>query len=204
MNFIDFKKIFEKAGIFSMNNIKNIFPDFYSQYLTNWQKKGYVIKLRNGWYCFDEFFQRPFALWQTANLIYSPSYISLESALSFYELLPERVMSTTSVSTNKTNEFDTNKGRFSYCSISKDLFFGYTLHRFSDSPDTAIMIAEPEKAILDFLYLKRSYNSHDEIRELRFNEIILKKDIAKVKLNKYLKKYNNKRLEKRINLLFSD
>jgi predicted transcriptional regulator of viral defense system len=202
MNFIHFKGIFEKAGIFSVNNIKTVFPDFYNQYLTNWQKKGYIIKLRNGWYCFTEFLNRPYALWQTANLLYSPSYISMESALFFYELLPEGVFSTTSVSTNKTNEFDTNTGRFYYYTIKRNLFFGYTYYKPSDSSSAAIMIAEPEKAILDFFYLKRGYNSYAQIKELRFNGIVLIKDIDKKKLYKYLKKYNNKALVQRINLLY--
>ena len=126
----------------------------------------------------------------------------MESALFFYELLPEGVFNTTSVSTNKTNEFDIGAGRYYYCTVKRDLFFGYMYYKLSDNADTAIMIAEPEKAILDFLYLKTWYNSYKELSELRFIGIVLTKDIDKEKLYKYLEKYNNKALEKRIDLLY--
>ncbi|MBI4648314.1 MAG: hypothetical protein HY738_17450 [Bacteroidia bacterium] len=204
MNFIKFKETFDKAGIFSINNVKSIFPEFHNQYFCSWQDKKYIIKLRNGWYCFPEFLKLPYSAWQTANLIYSPSYISLESALSFYELIPEGIFCVTSVSTNKTTEFETKAGRFHYNALKKDLFFGYTYYKYSDNTNTMIMIAEPEKAILDFLYLKTWYNSPDKIKELRFNEIELIRNIEKNKVYTYLEKFDNKELEKRIDLLFKN
>lgn len=201
MIFIKFKDTFEKAGIFSVNNIKSVFSGFYPQYLTHWQAKGYIIKLRNGWYCFPEFLKRKYALWQTANLIYYPSYISLESALFYYELLPEAVFGATSISTNKTYKFDTPAGRFTYGHVKRNLFFGYHYHTSSDN-GISTLIAEPEKALLDFFYLNPWYDSEIKLYELRFNKIVLRKDVVKEKLYTYLKKYNNPTLEKKINLLY--
>ncbi|GAH77038.1 unnamed protein product, partial [marine sediment metagenome] len=70
--------------------------------------------------------------WLAANLIYQPSYISLHTALSFYNLIPEAVYTTTSITTKKTNLFNTHIGNFSYNTVKKAVFgFGHKLLDFN-------------------------------------------------------------------------
>ena len=80
--------------------------------LVRWQEKGYILKLRNRWYAFNDAESSENMEWLAANLIYSPSYISLHTALSWYNLIPEMIATTTSVTTRKTNKFSTPLGIF--------------------------------------------------------------------------------------------
>ena len=64
-------------------------------------------------------------LFMLANRIYQPSYISRESALAHYLVIPESVLGVTSVSSRKTRQFETQWGRLTYRSIKPGLMFGY-------------------------------------------------------------------------------
>jgi predicted transcriptional regulator of viral defense system len=59
-------------------------PDFNSNNLTRWVKRGLLVKLRNGFYAFSEYFEKPGFSLYISNRIYKPSYISLHTALAFY------------------------------------------------------------------------------------------------------------------------
>jgi predicted transcriptional regulator of viral defense system len=89
--------------------------------LVRWQEKEYIMKLRNRWYAFNDAESSENMEWLAANLIYSPSYISLHTALSWYNLIPEMIATTTSVTTRKTNHFSTPLGYFDY-HIKPELF----------------------------------------------------------------------------------
>jgi hypothetical protein len=85
-----------------------------------------------------------------ANLLYGPSYISMDYALSFYGLIPERVYEVTSMTTKLHKEYETPFGRFSYIKSSKFLYpIGITSAQNSDS--SMYMIATKEKALCDKL-----------------------------------------------------
>ncbi len=83
---------------------------------------------------------------EIANFLYQPSYVSLESALSFYGILSQFTRTTTSVSPKKTKKITTAKQEFAYSQIKSDLFWGY-------EKQNDFLIAKPEKALLDSLYL---------------------------------------------------
>ncbi|MCJ7715734.1 MAG: hypothetical protein MUO54_04345, partial [Anaerolineales bacterium] len=89
-------------GIFSLADIEILYPGLDSRRLFEWKSKKYIIKLRNGWYCLPDFLEENFSTWIIANLVHEPSYISLESALSYYNVIPEGVYMTTSVTTNRS------------------------------------------------------------------------------------------------------
>ena len=137
-------------------------------------------------------------LFFVANKIYSPSYISLESALAFHGLIPEGVYTITSVTSLKTNNFKTSRAEFVYHKIKPSLVFGYELISFGNKPTK---IADAAKAILDFLYINSHINSQEAIEELRFNKEVFKKLVSKKKLKVYLAIYENKTLEQKIKLL---
>lgn len=173
-------------------------PSFDSKNLIYWQNKSYINKIINRWYYFTDCTITENLLFFTASSIYNPSYISLESALSYYQIIPEGVYSTTSISTKKTMEFQTPLGVFSYRHVKPSLFFGYQLIPWQDRN---IKIAELEKTILDYLYLNEKINNADAFSALRWNKNTLTEKLNIKKLKSYLKTYNNKALEQRINLL---
>lgn len=85
-----------------------------------------------------------------AKEIYSPSYVSLEYALSIYGLIPERVVDVTSVTTKKPIEFKNKLGVFIYQHIKENCFTGFI--EKEDENGLVYFIATPEKAVADFLY----------------------------------------------------
>ena len=166
VNFLLFKSTFKDFPVFSTSEIGKYFPDFDAKNLVRWQEKGYLLKVRNKWYCFADYPWDERQLYWVANRIYSPSYISLESALSFYGLIPEGVFTFQSVSTLKTNAFQTPLGHFSYASVKPDWYFGY---RMKPVGRLYFAIADPAKALLDLLYLRPELHSEVQFEALRLN-----------------------------------
>ena len=197
MNYLAFEKSLRAFPVFSIKDINKKYPDFDNRRLVEWQQKSYIQKIRREYYCFQERKKDEQFLLFAANKIYSPSYVSMESALAYYNLIPEGVFLTTSISTRNTASYNTPVGNFSYNHVKPLLFFGY---RLLLNDGVAIKIAEPEKVIIDYLYLKK-LNSEDEFDALRLNEIQIKEIVDFDKLNKYQKIFNSKILDKRILLL---
>ena len=197
MNYLAFEKSLREFPVFSIKDIKKRYPDFDNRRLVEWQQKSYIQKIRREYYCFQERKKDEQFLFFAANKIYSPSYVSMESALAYYNLIPEGVFLTTSISTRNTASYNTPVGDFSYNHVKPPLLFGY---RLLQNDGVAIKMAEPEKVILDYLYLKK-LNSEDDIDALRFNEIQIKEIVDFHKLDKYQRIFNSKVLDKRIKLL---
>jgi predicted transcriptional regulator of viral defense system len=197
--FLTFKDRMQDFVVFTPHDIAKFFPNFDKKNLVNWQHKGYIHRIRNNYYCFSDIEKNEDFLFLVANSIYEPSYISLESALSFYQIIPEGVFTITSVTPLKTNIFNTQFSRFSYRSIKKNLFFGYQLinyknHRFK--------IADKEKSILDFLHLNPKVNDIAIFEDLRWNKNILL-EINQNLLSSYLKLYDSKALNHRVDLFLT-
>ncbi len=197
MNYLAFEKSLREFPVFSIKDIKKRYPDFDNRRLVEWQQKSYIQKIRREYYCFQERKKDERFLFFAANKIYSPSYVSMESALAYYNLIPEGVFLTISISTRNTASYNTHVGDFSYNHVKPLLFFGY---RLLQNDSVAIKIAEPEKVILDYLYLKK-LNSEEDIDALRFNKIQIKEIVDFHKLDKYQRIFNSKVLDKRIKLL---
>ncbi len=194
MRYIEFEKAFKNYPVFSIKDIEKRYPDYDNRRLVEWQHKGYLLKIKRGYYCFSERKKSELFLYFAANKIYSPSYISMESALAYYNLIPEGVFMTTSVTTKNTASYDTVIGNFEYRHFKPILFFGYNLLQ---ERDFTVKIAEPEKVILDYFYMN-TLNSINAIEEIRFNEILVKELINLDKLEKYRRVFNSKILDKRI------
>lgn len=187
-----FRQQFQTFPAFSLSDIRAVYPHFDTKNLVYWQRKGYIQKIRNGYYRLTEHKLLEETLFFIANKIYSPSYISLESALGYYQVIPEAVYAITSVSTLKTNHFKTDAGYFSYKHIQPRLFFGYRL-----LGQTIFKIAELEKCILDYIYLHPNLSSETDFDSLRWNRFILR-EINTPRLEIFLKQYESKALEQRI------
>jgi len=200
MNFLEFKDMMFNLACFNIHQIYAWQPDFDRNNLTRWTKKGYLIRLRQGYFAFSEYKNKPDYSLYFANRIYRPSYISLHTALAFYGMIPEAVVQITSVTSLKTASFINDFGDYSYNNIKESQMFGYTLKSMADN--RTIQFATPEKALLDLLYLYPFYNSEKELEELRLDENYLLDDLNKVLLLNYCAKFKSKALDHRVKLLF--
>jgi predicted transcriptional regulator of viral defense system len=199
MNFWQLRKQFIDLLCFNANQVYAWQADFDKNNLTRWTKQGLLVKLRNGFYSFPEHAKIPNIQYFVSNRIYCPSYISLHSALAFYDIIPEAVIKTTAVGTLKKANFENAFGQFSYQKILPELMFGYEQKSFENG--RTIFFATPEKAILDLLYLYPFYNNEQEISELRFNEDFMQDDLNTEQLNEFCDKFKSKALEKRVKIL---
>jgi predicted transcriptional regulator of viral defense system len=195
--FQQFRQQFNEFPIITLRDIQKSFPGFDSKNLINWQKKGFLIKLRNGYYLLTESKIDEFRLYQIANKLYEPSYISLESALNFYGIIPEGVYQIQSVSTLKTEKFATGVGTFNYRTIKKELYFGYSL---VTKNNCTFRMATGEKAVLDFLYLRSDIDNYLSFESLRWNRTELQQINENI-LRDYLGLYNSPKLNKKIEFL---
>jgi predicted transcriptional regulator of viral defense system len=203
---VEFQAKMKRFRVFSIGDVEKQFPSMNLMNLVRWQSKGYILKLRNKWYAFNDAESHENIEWLAANLIYAPSYISLHTALSWYNLIPEMIVLTTSVSTRKTNRFSTPIGKFDYHRIKPELFgFGYSLEDLNaysskSNKSRKIMIATPQKAILDFFYINNFYSSEKDMEDLRLNNAELTK-IVNNEFYQYLERYESRALESRIRLM---
>jgi len=130
--------------------------------LHQWARKGWLVRLKRGLY--ELAYPEPSVVpdFLVANRLYEPSYVSLETALSHYQLLPETAPQVTSVTPKATRRFRNAHGLFTYFTVRPRAFAGYTASSIQGFP---VRLAEPEKAVMDFLYacLRRG-------RPLRFEE----------------------------------
>ncbi len=197
MNFIQFKDALKDFTVFSLNDIRLIDPHFHRRRLIEWQEKEYIRKVAKGRYIFSDLKIDENVLFEIANRIYSPSYVSLESALSYYQLIPEAVYGITSVSTRRTYSFQTTLGEFTYKTIRPALFFGYEIMTFNSK---VFKIASMEKAILDFFYLHPYINSESDFTSLRFNAEVFMQIYNRKRMQGYLRKFAKKALSERISI----
>jgi predicted transcriptional regulator of viral defense system len=112
-------------------------------------RSGAIIRVKKGLYVFGPDYSRgPFSRELLANLIYGPSYVSLDYALSYYGLIPERVETVTSVTCGKNRTFLTPVGRFTYWSIPLDSYrVGIDIIQLDER--RSFLMATPEKALVD-------------------------------------------------------
>lgn len=109
-----------------------------------------------------------------ANLLFGPSYISLEYALSYYNMIPERVDIVTSVTMKKRKEYNTPLGWFIYFALNKNYYpIGLTNKKVPDG--RGFLIATPEKALLDKIYFETNIQSVKEMDAFLFENLRIDK-----------------------------
>ena len=181
------------APIFSKHEISLSGKQIYDYQLTRWVKKGYLLKLKNGIYAFNKDYEKIKGE-EVAAALYQPSYLSLESALSTYGFIPEMVYAYVSVTAKINRTFDNKFGHFIYRHVKSELFWGY---REVKTDAGRYLIAEPEKAVLDYLYLNLSkINSESDFENLRFNEDRLSETLNREKFSRYLQAFEIKKLKR--------
>ena len=132
--------------VFSTEEIKHFLNERYSapqKKLDKLVSEGYISKILKGFYTFHKTYNR----FLIANKIYSPSYISFETALSFHGLIPERVETIYSVTQNRTYNYKTYQGYYTYSSQNISLYsIGMSMERVAGY---SVLIANREKALFD-------------------------------------------------------
>ncbi len=200
MKFLELRNELKDFAIFSLNEIRTIAPNFHRRRLNEWQDKSYIKKVIRGYYIFSDLQLSEEILFKIANRIHLPSYVSLESALSYYHLIPESVYGITSISTRKTYHFKTPIGEFIFRSVKPQLFFGYYLMGYKDQ---YLKMASIEKALLDYFYLHSDIETKQDFDSLRINKEMLFEQMDEKKLMSFLGRFNQKKLTRRINTFWS-
>lgn len=180
MKFLDLQtKI--RTNLFSLSDIGKFFPDESSEVIKTqiyrFRKRSLIKKIKKGLYCFDISLVEELFL---ANLLVNPSYISLETALNYYGLIPDIPQSSTSVTVKPTKKLKTPMGEFYYHQIKPELFFGFQLIK---SKKIYLRMAKKEKALLDYIYIRKIH---------KLDDLRIKTDFVNKRLyNKYLNSYPN-------------
>ncbi|MHB8766214.1 MAG: type IV toxin-antitoxin system AbiEi family antitoxin domain-containing protein [Deferrisomatales bacterium] len=137
--------------------------------LGRWVKAGKLVQLRRGLYAVHERLRyRSPPAEKIANLLVTPSYVSLERALSVRGLIPEGVPVVQSVTTGRGGVRETALGTFEYRHVKRDWFFGYEELPPGEEP---ALVAVPEKALLDLVYLSRGPFTRQRVQELRLQDL---------------------------------
>ncbi len=144
-------------------------PDALQAQLSRWVKAGRLIKLARGKYALAPPYRRvDLPLEHVANRLMYPSYMSMESALAWYDLIPEAVAVVTSVTTARPCVLENVLGTFRYRHIRRGLFWGFASESLQGQE---CVIALPEKAILDLFYFRSGVATAEEIQEMRFQNL---------------------------------
>ncbi len=144
--------------------------DSKRSYLKRACKTGELIRVKNGLYLKGKEQRKgSYSAFAVANHISTPSYVSLESALSFYGLIPEAVYITTSVTTKKSFNKKSPIGDFSFSHL-KTSYFNFGFYQLN-KPEDSYLIATPLKSLMDCVVVRgKKYSSIDElIEDLRFD-----------------------------------
>ncbi|NPV58937.1 MAG: hypothetical protein HPY75_04650 [Actinobacteria bacterium] len=195
MRYLELKESLKDFTVFSLRDIRAIDQAFHRRRLNEWQEKGYIRKIIKGYYIFSDLELNEGTLFEIANRIYAPSYVSLEMALSYYHLIPEGVYGITSVTTRKTYRFRTEVAEFSYRTVKPGLFFGYELVR---NDGKTFKIATVEKAILDYLYLMPHLRTLEDFRGLRLDKDSFFEQVSEERVKENLERFASRALARRV------
>jgi predicted transcriptional regulator of viral defense system len=172
MKWEELLQIVGREPVFSSSLLRtgSVNPVDIGKQLSRWVKSGKLIQIRRGLYALSERYSKtqphPFYV---ANRIQRASYVSLQSALEYYGLIPEYVPAVTSVTTGRPQTFKIPLGNFIFRHIKKEIFFEYRLTDVGNNQSA--FLASPEKALLDLIYLTSGSDNPSYLRELRLQNL---------------------------------
>lgn len=188
------RKLKEKQlTVFSPLEFQRIFD--VSEYAAQWfikshTKKNLFLKLRNGLYCLSDELMNYYLI---ANRAYQPSYVSFETAMSFHKMIPETIYPIISATPKISRNFNARGTQFIYRKIKQKAYAGYTPTKYLDH---TVFLAEPEKALVDYLYFV-------DLGKCRFSyERLDLKNINARKLNSCAKLFARPTLEKLVKKIY--
>ena len=158
---------------------------------------GEVVRVHRGLYCLATKYLRqkldPLVL---AQRIYGPSYISLETALSYHGWIPEAVYAITSVSLDRSREYDTPLGHFSFTRVPQEIFYA-EVQRVEHDDGGSFLLASPLKALADYVYVHKCTwdAARPVVESLRVDESLLA-GIETDGLDRLLANYSSRRVQR--------
>jgi predicted transcriptional regulator of viral defense system len=165
--------------------------------LSRWVGAGKLIQLAKGLYTLAEPYRKlaphPFVV---ANAMKKASYVSLQSALAHFGMIPEHVPTVTSVTTQRPSRVETSLGRFLFRHIKREWFSGYTQEDLGSGQKA--FVATPEKALLDLVYLTPGADRYEFLTELRLQNFTRLDRDTLVKLARTSK---SPKLQRAVNLI---
>ena len=138
--------------------------------LSRWVSSGRLLQIRKGLYMLSDTYRKktphPFLV---ANMMKRASYVSLQSALAYYDLIPEYVPYVTSVTTGRPETISSSIGNYIFKHVKTTWFHGYK--KIESGEGQSAFVASPEKALLDLLYLTPGSDDLNYQNELRLQNI---------------------------------
>ncbi len=197
---------FAKTAYIETQNLKPLLHDYTNpdDFISRMVKAKELIRLKNGFFLISEKIEdSPIPYEQIANLLYGPSYISFEWALSFYHIIPEGVYVVTSASASRSKVFDTPVGTFDY------IFLNHKRYAIGiDQKENAagrFLIATPEKALADLIHQKskklQGKDLLDDLIESRRMDENRLKELNKKHLLEIADDYHSKAVHNLVNVL---
>ncbi len=194
MNFDSFISLVGQQAFFDLATVVQLSGERRSTLQTQlyrWIRADKLVPLRRGMYALARRYRRssvnPAGL---ANHLYRPSYLSREWALGFHGLIPEKVVTHTSVTTRVPRLFQNDFGCFEYRHVKRGAFFGY---RAVEIQGQKVLLAEPEKALLDSWHLATGPWTTERLKEMRFQG---HEAVDPDKLRRYAVRYGSPRLQR--------
>ncbi len=187
MDFRTFIEKFDERYPFNVKQVRLQEKGFFLQQLHNREKKGRIKNIIRWWWIFDKALKNN-GIWAlVANVIHEPSYLGLQWALRYYNLIPEWVFEYTCCTTKKTQRYNTVVGSIVYRSIHSRYYRWYDLINIGGYKN--IRISSPEKTICDYIYLHNKIVNQNDFEEMRINAFVWKEIWSNKLLIEYSKRY---------------
>jgi predicted transcriptional regulator of viral defense system len=191
-----------------MQTLRALLVDYQNPKDCIWRlvKKGELIRLKNGFFLIrDQIQGKPIPFEQIANLLYGPSYISLEYAMSFYGMIPEATYVYMSMTTGRPKRFNTEIGTFGYDYLTLDRYSVGISHK--ENRLGGFAIATPEKALADHVFQLCQGLSREELfmdlLESKRIELSIFKELNKALMQQIANVYHSKIVKTLAELIIS-
>jgi len=170
------------------------------QQLSRWVKSGRIYQLRRGLYALAPPYQKvkphPFLI---ANRLQRASYVSGQTALAFYGMIPDTAQATLSVTSGRPERLETRLGVFEFRRVKTELLAGYRMIGLGQSqPKQQALVATPEKALLDLIYLQPKGDSAEYLGELRLQNL---ERLDLDELRRQAETFNTPKLRRAVNVI---
>jgi len=160
------KKLIQLPAEFDYNLLLHVLRDYKKprDKIRGLIRNKDIIRVKKGLYVLGRDYNKPYNKFVLANLIYGPSYITGQTALAFWNMIPERVELIISMTTKRRKQFETPVGRFSYLYCPKTAF-SIGVHLEDAGDQKKFFIASPEKALCDITATQTHISTRNEIKE---------------------------------------
>ncbi len=201
MKFIELLEIVKNTPVFTTGLLLagEVSSVVIRSQISRWVRDGKVIMLRRGCYTIATPYSGGIpSIFVLANAMKPASYISCQSALAWYGLIPEHVPSAVSVTSGRAETITNKLGNFIFRHVKSSLLWGF--ETVSVSPGEIARIARPEKALLDLIYLESDGDSYSYLEQLRLQNVDL---LDRGKLISYAHRWGKPKLERAADRILS-